>query len=219
MLKREYLGYIREFEILSGLGRENDAIIDELIHQIQCYSPEVICDIEVIGFEELVEEESSVGISRRKLRKIREKKLTAEQVDDLMDETEARLAERKRLQDEPKSASPDLATDNKDDSRSDLDDQSHSDDKPEVRNLVDQPKLTALSYMNSLGLLGRVLRNSEFTTKKRKIDGVRLYIQGSVKLFLYINEIVADVFAGMVATLNEDEEFIDEEAGRALRYF
>lgn len=220
LLQRKYLDYLREFEILSGLGRENDAIIDELTQQIGTFSPDVIENIDVADFEDLVEEESSVGISRRKLQKIRQKKLTAEQVDDLMDVTEARLAERKRLQDDSEEISHETAQDSEE-AKFGSHSESHLVVHPDQQGHIKQPKLSAIAFMSSLGLLGRVLRNSEFTTKERKISGVKLYSHSSAKLFIYINEIVADVFAGMVVSLNEKEgeEFIDDEAKKAIRYF
>ena len=210
-LNRAFLTNQRELQIFSGLSRENDELIDEVIFQLENYSPDAIRSISLDRFEDVIEEESSVGISREKLRQIRKKKLTATQVDDLMDAAEAKLASngRKKAKQKPQS---DLEYANN--------------NQPSVENLPDadanvlsQPNLNIFAFMSALSLLGKVLRNSEFTAKERKTKGVRIYTQNSVRFFLLMYEVVSDVFSDMVDTVNQDEAVLDEEAIRGLHYF
>ena len=67
---RKYLEYSRELEILSGLERENDQLIDEIVFQVKNFLPSELTAIPLEKFEDLVEEELSVSISRTKLKKI-----------------------------------------------------------------------------------------------------------------------------------------------------
>lgn len=212
-LNRAFLANQRELQIFSGLSRENDELIDEVMFQLKNYSPEAIKSISLNRFEDVIEEESSVGISREKLRRIRKKKLTATQVDDLMDAAEAKLATNGKKSTTRKS-------------RSDLEDSNN--DRPSAVNSLDaeadasvlsQPSLKIPAFMSALSLLGKVLRNSEFTAKERKAEGVRVYTQNSVKFFLLMYEVISDVFSDMVNSVNQDEAVLDEEAIRGLHYF
>lgn len=212
-LNRAFLGNQRELQILSGLSRENDDLIDELMFQLKNYPPQSIGSISLDRFEDVIEEESSVGISREKLRRIRKKKLTATQVDDLMDAAEARLASNGKPE---ASSEPKADLGGGENKSSDLSPSSIAgvDDK-----VLNQPNLKIPAFMSALSLLGKVLRNSEFTTKARKIDGVRIYTQNSVKFFLFMYEVISDVFSDMVDAVNQDEAVLDEEAVRGLHYF
>lgn len=212
-LNRAFLGNQRELQILSGLSRENDGLIDELMFQLRTYSPQTISSISLDRFEDVIEEESSVGISREKLRRIRKKKLTATQVDDLMDAAEARLASNGKTE---ASSNPKVGVEGSEKELSDV----RPSAAAEVEGTVlSQPNLKVTAFMSALSLLGKVLRNSEFTTKARKVDGVRIYTQNSVRFFLLMYEVISDVFSDMVDAVNRDDAVLDEEAVRGLHYF
>lgn len=212
-LNRAFIENQRELQIFSGLARENDELIDELIFQLVNYSPEAIGSISLDRFEDVIEEESSVGISRKKLRQIRKKKLTATQVDDLMDAAEARLASSERI--EP-AGKPETEAKERENGPPSL--HRSKEAEPDTEEL-NQPDLNVPKFMSALSLLGKVLRNSEFTTKARKTAGVKIYTQNTVKFFLLMYEVVSDVFADMVDAVNHEEAVLDEEAIRGLHYF
>ncbi|MBU2959809.1 metallophosphoesterase [Citreicella sp. C3M06] len=212
-LNRAFLRNQRELQILSGLSRENDGLIDEVIYQLENYSPQSIGSISLDRYEDVIEEESSVGISREKLRRIRKKKLTATQVDDLMDAAEARLASNGKPE---ISSKPRSDVEGGEKVSSDLTPSSIVEDNSSV---LSQPNLKVTAFMSALSLLGKVLRNSEFTDKARKIDGVRIYTQNSVRFFLFMYEVISDVFSDMVDAVNQDDAVLDEEAVRGLHYF
>ena len=182
--------------------------------QIEKYAPERIASIALERFDDVIVEESSVGISRQKLKKIRKQKLTATQVDDLMDAAEARLAGGAKVL-AKNSPGPDSVQE----VTSKTEDLDAQIDEDVSINVLSQPPLEVLSFMKSLELLGKLLRNSEFTSRERKLKGVRLYTQNSAKFFLLVNELIADVFSKMVEAVNEDESVFDDEAIRGLHYF
>lgn len=212
---RSYLGYQREIEILSGLKRENKFILDELSFQLKNYQPDFIANVDMSAFDYIVDEESSVIISRRKLRQIRQKKLTSDQIDDLMDAAEAEISQRRKPS--KKGGASTRKEDASSDSASISDSPSSKNDLPGT--VLIQPKLSAASYMITLSLLGKVIRNSEFADREKKIEVVRLYVALSAKLFVFFNSVVLDVFQSMVGTMNKDTDFLDSESIRALKYF
>ena len=83
---------------------------------------------------------------------------------------------------------------------------------------VQQP-LPVTSYMDSLALLGRVLRNSEFTSKIKKEIGIKLYLSGASRLFLHIDEMIFELFKCMVDVAKEEDELLDEKSVKGLRYY
>jgi hypothetical protein len=213
IFNRSYLGFQREIEILSGLNRENKDVLNELTFQLQNYPPSFIAAVDMNAFEELVDEESSVSVSRRKLRQIREKKLTADQIDDLMDAAEAEISQRKRSGNEkPTSTKPaeaGAAVEPGQELRS----------EEMTTDVLSQPKLSIASYMTTLSMLGKVVRNSEFAERQRKIEVVRLYVGLSAKLFVYVNGVVAEIFHSMVSSMNKETDFLDADSVKALQYF
>lgn len=216
LFQRKYLDSKREIELVSGLSRENDSIINELTLQISKFGPSDISEVELSSFDTVVDEESSIGMSRKKLRQIREKKMTADQIDDLMDSAEAVIVEKrsKKSQDYNVSRSPKL--NNEIGRESD-----NSDDAILSEGDVERflPELTPPSYIATVQLLGRVLRNSEFTDRKRKSDGVRLYLQANARIFLKLNNLVGEVFTKFADRIDEDDGEFDDETRRAIQYF
>ncbi|MEP4990043.1 MAG: metallophosphoesterase [Paracoccaceae bacterium] len=215
LFSRKYLGSMREFELLSGLSRENDSIIDELTLQITKFGPPEISGIELSSFDRVVDEESSINMSRKKLKKIREKKITASQIDDLMDSAEAVIAERtaKKGDSIKKDVSP---KQNQRTASEDGNSDAASLDEATVERLL--PKLNPANYMATVELLGRVLRNSEFTDKRKKIDGVRLYLQSNARIFLKLIDLIGALFHKFAESISEEGEEFDDESRRALTY-
>ncbi len=212
-LNRAFLDNQRELQIFSGLSRENDALLDEVMFQLKNYSPEAIRSISLEKFEDVIEEESSVGISREKLRQIRKKKLTANQVDDLMDAAEAKLASKgKKKSSQTSEHNPQASV--KDQPSVEISMGAEADDY-----VLSEANMSIPAFMSTLSLLGKVLRNSEFAKGERKAEGVRIYTQNSVRFFLLMYEMISEVFSDMVKTVNQDEAVLDEEAIRALHYF
>lgn len=213
VFQRNYLRYMRELEILAGLSRENDIIIKELSWELDHSGPSEISDTDLSTFDDVVDEESSIGMSQRKLRKIREKKMTTEQIDDLMDSAEAQMS-KKRTQNKGSRAAQQQENDRE-----------GSNDEPPSSSVngtgIEErllPKLSFLNYMQTVELLGRVLRNSEFTDMPQKISGVRLYLKSNARLFLTINRLVGEAFARFADDVDADDEAFDEESRRALNY-
>lgn len=219
LLNRSYLGFQREIELLAGLNRENKAILDELSFQLNNYQPSYIADVDMKDFDDIVDEESSVGVTRRKLRQIREKKLTADQIDDLMDAAEAEIAQRRRPNGEKSSTSTSPSEVESVSSEKSTSVASGLMPKEGPESVLSQPNLSVGSYMSTLSLLGKVIRASEFAEREVKISLVRLYVSLASKLFVYINSVVSNLFESMVETMNERSEFLDAESTRALKYY
>ena len=215
LFNRSYLGFQREIELLAGLNRENKVVLEELSFQLATYQPSYIAEVDMKAFDDVVDEESSVGVSRRKLKQIREKNLTADQIDDLMDAAEAEIAQKRKPKTEKaapsKSGSVDSEVSSTVSSAHSVNTASDS--------VLSQPNLHMGAFIATLSLLGRVIRNSEFAERDLKIKLVRCYVSHAAKFFVYVNGVVSDLLVSMVASMKESSDFLDQESERALKYF
>lgn len=211
LYKRSYLGFLREIDLASGLMRINEEVVDELVYQaIEC-RPGDVRDYQDEDFDNIVESASAVGVTRRQLSKIRKTRLTARQIDDLMDNAEAALVKKDDKVPNQKTESDESASD-------DSPDQSEGDSLGLETSRYDQP-LSPPDYMLSIDLLGRVLRNSEFLDKEKKVSGVTTFIRSNSHVFFKLNDVIATLIDGFISDMRSIEDEIDQDTEIALKHF
>lgn len=188
---RNYLFYPRELELLSGLRRRNSDVLRALSLEIENGTPERVSRFDPFQFDTIVASETGGGLTPRRLIDIKKKKLTAEQIDDLLDAADKKVGQR---------------SDGRENSERKLQTGKVIKTIPgEVIDTNATPPLSPISFMNTVSLLGKVLRNSEFNDFDEKLRTARIYTQSSVKMML----LYADMLRTLVETL-EDEKHGDE---------
>jgi hypothetical protein len=205
---RNYLFFTRELELLSGLRRQNSDIIDVISEAIENNAPSSLSGVELDDYEAVVIQESEVGAARRKIAQIRKKRLTADQVDDLMDAAERKLAER------------DAADDN---GLSDSDDNEEDDDRYHPDKQLSQSSDPALelrpfAYVTSVHLLGQVTRNSEFNDATIKLAAARLFLKHTSKIYLKFVRIYSEVIGELNDEIRRESSRLSEEEISAIRF-
>jgi predicted MPP superfamily phosphohydrolase len=205
IFNRAYLKNTRQLELLSGISRQNETLIQELLLEIEMYSPPDIQSIDVGEFESLVVEASNVGMTARKLKRIQNKKLTSEQVDDLVDAAEAKLNGKAKDGDKQ---SP--AADTK---------ESHQSDAAEsVAKAEKNMPLRPIEFLATLDLLGNVLTNSEFTRRDLKVQGGIALLDGSTRVFLRLNALIQEALDDAIGAFSKSDPDLDEKSIKGLRY-
>lgn len=183
-----FVKYRRELDLLSGLRRENTDLIDHISDALKKKSPPELRDYSPRNdFEKVFGSELSIRTPQRQIADIRKKRLTSEQIDDLMDDTERELARRHResQQKQGGSARP----------------------EPSTPNQQSREAMGPITYMASVDLLGRVVRNSEFNDASKKYESLKLFLDCHARTILIFNEIIGKVIEDRLAkegTLDAD---------------
>ncbi len=197
-----FFRYSREIEILSGLKRENTSLINKIERAIIDRPPPELVRFEQSNFLTIARTESALGISRKQISDIRRKKLTADQIDDLMDEADRNLSKKKSengtsngLRGSKAEVGSSVAA------------------KPTVA----ADKLRPLEYLSAVSLLGKVLRNSEFTDVDQKIRATQCYIDATMRVFLIYVDVIDDAIKIASSKAVHDDIFNNEQEKRIVR--
>jgi|SRR5208337_1050847 len=182
-----FVNFERELDLLSGLRKQNSDLIEVISEELTSGTPQVILNVSLGGFERIAKTESAVAVSRKRLYDIRKAKLTSDQIDDLMDETERKVAEEIEKLSKAQGTTP-PPTGNQTSSGTQLLDVSPSN------------QMGVNDFMNAVSLLGRVVRNSEFTDVAEKLGAARLYFQCVIKFGLLLIE----ASSGIAESLSKD---------------
>ncbi|MDR3405955.1 MAG: hypothetical protein P4L99_25945, partial [Chthoniobacter sp.] len=203
-----YLNYGRELELLSGLRRQNKDILVSLETAIVGGRPKELEQFVSSTFDKLAAEEAAVGMNRRRLEDIKRKTLTADQIDDLMDETERRAIERERQHSKateepevPGTKTPDEIAKNA------------AGDMPAA-------PMSPIDFLISVDLLGRVVRNSEFTDIAEKTSATRLHLDSTARVALLYADVIGDIVenANSVLKKKSAENVSSDQEMRGVRY-
>ncbi len=200
---RNYLQYPRELELLSGLRRRNSDVIRAITSEIQDGMPERLRDFDPHQFDEIVASETGGGLTPRRLSDIKKKKLTAEQIDDLLDAADQKVSRRSADSEKPERRSRPR--------------RKVGDAPNEGSGAVGVKPLSPLGYMATISLLGKVLRNSEFNDFEEKAQAARLYTQSAVKMML----LYADMLRTLVDSLQErshGDDALEADDVTAIKY-
>lgn len=182
----------RQIEILSGLRRENKDIITAIRNDIRNRLPG---QIERISRDDLfIISNRSVGyaLSLKQINNLRKKRLTAEQVDDLID-----AAEKKAIQRENEAGRSRLNRNGEEDR-----------DHPAAFVLTSESpdKMSVSEYIVAVELLARVVRNSDFTDFQDKEPAARIVVEAFAKLCVLFNKEISHI-------LNEQRQHQDPDNG------
>jgi hypothetical protein len=196
----KFIEYARELDLLSGLRRRNSDIMTVVGKVVAEQAPDEITRQRLDRFDAIAQAESKVGLSRRKLNDIKKKKITREQIDNLADATDRRLAKKGQ---ENRSIS--AASNN-----------TNGDSKLPCTSSTKQ--MPAGMFLEALDLYGRILRNSEFSDATEKEAGARLYLHNCVKLFLILCEVIDEVLEDAIDNGKEPKIDVTPDDMVAIRY-
>lgn len=190
----------REIELLSGIQRENKDIIASLVNDLEDRMPPEVTDVST--FDIIMLSKLSIGfeVSAERLNDLRKKKLTAEQVDDLLDAAERRAIERN----DKKGSGSDAAAD--------------AEKAKEFALTPSTPNAMAVGeYVEAIELLGRIVRNSDFTDYEDKYPAARLYVEAFGKICVIFHKQMGDIIREQQKKYGGSANISDDDA-RVLLY-
>lgn len=190
----EYIKYSRELELLSGLRRQNSDLLRRLSEVIENSSPQELEQFNASDFEAITAKQSELGIPAKQIRDIRRKRLTTEQIDDLMDATDREVASSPSIEKGPRRTA--VAT----------------------TKSQENSKLQPGAYLSTVSLLGRVIKNSEFTDADEKIKALRLYMTCTMKTCVLYSNAFREVLSKYKDEIPDDENHLTEKELNAIRY-
>ncbi|MBY8823862.1 metallophosphoesterase family protein [Sphingomonas colocasiae] len=163
----------REIEILAGLRRQNADLITAISSDMESRRPASISNISRADLLAMSNSSMGFSLSTEQLSDLRRKRLTTEQVDDLLD-----AADRRAI----KKQEEDLERENN----------RHLGDKDSVNHLVLLPEepdeMSVGEYIVASELLARVVKNSDFTDFEHKEPAARLVLQTFVKICAHFKQ-------------------------------
>lgn len=176
----------REVELLSGLRRENDEIISAILEDIETNQP---LDIEVITKEDLdnlTEVKVPISVSQKRLDELKKKRLSSDQIDDLMDAADRRVLRRREKSTEGSNTSETTESDN---TSLDL----FGEPSSEEASSGQSTRMSTADYVISTDVLGRVVRNSDFTDFDIKGPAARAVIRNALKTCILVRKELIDL--------------------------
>jgi predicted MPP superfamily phosphohydrolase len=188
-----FLEYARELDLLSGLRRRNSDLITIIGNVVAEQAPDDVSRQSLEQFDNIAIAESTLRLSRKKLNDIKKKKVTSEQIDNLADASDRRLARRgashlsRNTDDNSPSATPAM-------------------------------KMSPVSFSAALDLYGRVIRNSEFTDIAEKEAGTRLYLNNCGKIYLILCEVMSELLSEIKDNPKEFTITLNQNDISAVRY-
>jgi len=189
---------MRELELLSGIRRRNSDLLSAIARSLTARTPEDISALDLEEFSELATAESAIPISRRKLADIKRKKITSEQIDEIMDAADKNI---EKHEGEKKKRARRLAA---------------ATASPPQESSTGSAISAAAQPMNFndfvyvLSLYGKVIRNSEFTDASEKSEGLSLYLQGWIRTYLFLVNFLDGVLAELKGK-GDESPLTDEE--------
>lgn len=180
MESSEFLAYSREIELMSGLRRENSDILQCIYNWLAIY-PDPISQFSQDQFDQLASNDRYLGAGEKQLKDIRTKKLSASEIDDLMDETERELH------------------------KLTLDGSSPSSSSEAIERIVKvdisrtSPPLFMGEALLCLLLLGKVLKNSDFNSKEEKLKALEILADYHLRMSTLALEIFSEIFERFIA--------------------
>ncbi len=208
----KHVNYSRELDLLSGLRRRNGELIKRLSEDLRFHAPVEVANFASDGFSKIARMEAELAPPRKQITAIRKKRLNSHQVDDLLDKTEHGVAERRKARGIP-SENPANADASVSESTGVLVDSGGLSPDPTPLRLMDPT-----TFLQSVDLLGRVVRNSEFNDGKEKTEATRLYLDCMQKRHMLYSELFSDVIDA--ATEDEDAPLkgISDQEKRTIKY-
>lgn len=207
----QYIESARELELLAGLRRQNSDLLKILVNDITVRLPADIAAVSVEEFDTLSDVSLGLSVTQKKLSELKKKRLSSEQIDDLMDAAERRATRR--------TGTPDQRA---------LSDDEFAVSEPQVDLLGDvvgengtthggrKDRMTPLSFILANDLLARVIRNSDFTDFEVKAPATKFVLQNSVKLCLMVRRELLAIFDELLS--RNSELIFNEDEKNAITY-
>ena len=201
-----FISFSSELELLSGLRLQNNDLIARIMEVLEDrktdrflgVDPRQLIDPADLGFV-------TTG-SRKRLADIKNKRLSQQQVDDMLDRLDERAEERGEIS--PKQII-----------NSDSDDlQKKAREKREVvfrkdASSSDKP-LSLSTYMRALRLLARMVRNSDFSSFDEKGPAAAMVLEGYNLIYLSMMKDLSNILSEIV----EADEGFNEAEAKFIRY-
>lgn len=208
----------REFELLSGLVRENKNIISKIEDDLDRHLPEDVASLSSSEFDALTEVNVAVSVSEKRIDELKKKRLSADQVDDLMDAADRRAMKRAAEEEERRAS---LENKGKANETVDLFGAPSSEDRSGADNSA--RKMSPSEYVQSTDILARVIRNSDFTDFDVKGPATRRVLQNTVKVCLLIRrelvELLDEAFANGQKPDGQKSDGLSQDEKNALMGF
>jgi len=191
---KKFLVAIHELELLSGLRRENSDILLAVGEFLELHTGTDFTGNDVDRFDEIIAVEATVTISEKKLQDIRAKKLSADQIDEVMDEADRRIAESKRVRrlkrEDGNQTTPATETSREAGGKN-------------------AEEVSLSEYIEAVNFFGRVIRNSEFNDAAVKVKFTKKYLRCVELIFgvlvYLIREVVTAYRARIAKNLSDDD--------------
>ena len=186
-----FVDFARELELLAGLRRQNADILESIKEYLIARKPQRLRDIDILDFDRITMTESRVSVTRQRLEQIKRRKLTAEQIDNLLDDAEREIDKNNEASDDRRS-------------------------RADVNSERDRTEVTFFEYMETVSVLGRVLKNSEFDEADLKISSAKLHITSCADLLLFVVAILNRLLRS--SALNTADAKVSQQDLEAMRY-
>ena len=200
------LDYARELEIASGLMRENEDLIFKVINHITQRPPSAINHVDITDFDRFSSPEDAVFQTRGKLEQIRKKKITKEQIDELWDIADAKLSDRKEAD---QSNSPSKLED---------DVSAFEKENKSTVKFAEDNLLTLSDFKSGLDLLGKILKNSDFTDGATKVEASRDYLRYIVIFYMTVVKIFNQTLESFIKELGDRKSALTDEDIKSIKY-
>jgi predicted MPP superfamily phosphohydrolase len=181
----EFLKFRKELELLSGLRHKNDDLIGAIVQVLESRKPERFAKCDANEIDRLTGKGIRAGTTRAKLGEIRRKRLTDEQVDQMLDEADRRAVARGER---PLSAS--LRDSEGDLYKAAVARESEAIDADSAE--TTEP-LRPGTQMASIDLLARVVRNSDFSDFDVKAPAAALVLKSWTKILILMLEEIREI--------------------------
>ncbi|TXN33059.1 metallophosphoesterase [Methylobacterium sp. WL19] len=166
--------YSRELYLLSGLRRKNFDLLIRLKNRLETNIPSRLSSISSEEFSTIANQNVFDPSSHKKLTTIKTKKMSTDQVDNLLDaaekEIETEVASPSKREIAAQKAEPGAATEKP---------------KTDVRSISE--------FMNELSLFGSIIKNSEFDDGDIKDAALHFYMERMLQFQVFISQLMADL--------------------------
>lgn len=193
IVKNHARGYAREIYLMSGLRRRNDDVIKEIRLRLENNIPADFKAVDVSSFTRIAKQKVFDPGTHKKLTALKTKKITSNQVDDLLDATEKELEDRN-------ISNPKKDRDHRPETKS----ATKENEEENVSSLAD--------FMDEVSLLGAIVKNSEFDDGDLKYKSLTYYFELAVKCLVHMTNVMEQIIDKFINSELEDAQ----KSGRVL---
>jgi predicted MPP superfamily phosphohydrolase len=201
MAPGSYQKYTREIEMLAGLRRQNSDLIDIITTDMGHRIPAELESITRENFNEVVGSSLGLAVSKRQLAELRRKRMSAEQVDDLLDAADRRAISRR--------------ADTNDSPNGELSPKADR-DKELVLTAPVADRMSIGEYVVTTNLLARITKNSDFTDFDDKAPAARTVFETYAKILVMFKREITELLVEVGE--KEPEKALSKDESDVLAY-